>query len=208
MHGSTTSVPQTGIQSGATGDTTGGVQNYQGYVANVQGGNSTQSYKIQTRPKQTGTSNVNQDLVSTGASSSQSYAGAQILGSTVNPGAAQFVVGSTFTEDFTITMTAGGTYSLVSNLYAGVGTSGTLLVTTNGLDPTNPTPPAVAIGPFNYNGFDALAFGDRETDSLGDAIDVSSVTVQTNVAVSTPEPASLGLLAMGGMMLIARRRKA
>ncbi len=178
-----------GLSNTLSNDATGGAQNYLGYVANVQNNTATKS-KIQTRPAQTATTNIVQDLVSAGASGSQSYAGATQMGVASSlPTAVPMLQGGTFTEDFLITVTAAASgstpiqYALDSNLYSGTTATGTALITIHGTDPNTPTPPT-APAAFGYDGFDAFAFGYRENNSTLTEIDYSSVTVSSNTVQS------------------------
>jgi len=180
-----------------TGSATGGAQSWLGYT-NILLGNGGSNSKIFTRPAQSaGTNtNVNQDVVSNGASGSQSYknpAGTQLVGASAGS-TLSLTTGNTYTADFTLTLTAPSTYTALTNVYSGAAVSGTPLETVTGTDST-----------FLANGFDALALGFRDTaNSAAPTLDVSQVLVQSNVSV--PEPASLGLLGVIGAALLRRRR--
>ena len=192
-----TDLQASGLSSTLTADATGGAAGWQGYVSQVfQTGGS--SPRVVTRPAQTGPDNTNQDLVTSGASSSQSYhnpAGTS-LGTT---GTDQtLATGTQYTEDYKITLTAAGTYQITSALYQGADTSGTLL--------SSQSDNATGAN-FYSGGFDGMAFGWRSTASVATLMDVNSLTVQTNVA-AVPEPASLLLFGLGAAALatVYRRR--
>jgi hypothetical protein len=193
-----TGLDAAGLSSSLTTAATGGVQNWQGYVAQhaFTGGNS----RIVTRPMQsTGADNTDQDLVSNAASSSQSYhspASANLVSSTT-PDVA-LTAGNQYTEDFNITLTGLDTYTLTSNLYAGGSATGTPVSTQT----------ATATDPNFFNSFDGLAVGWRETGSQATAMDLNSISVTDGIGSPVPEPASLGMLVLGGAALLMRRRRA
>jgi MYXO-CTERM domain-containing protein len=176
-----------GLNSGQTNDTTGGVQNWLGYSYIIQ---SSSSSKIAGRAAQSTGSNTNQDLLSNGASSSQGDVAGTAFASGTTNAVAPISPGSTYTEDLFITLSAAGTYTLKTNLYSGSAVTGTPIATQTGTDP----------GAL-YNNFDGLAMGWRETGGAATELDFSSLTISTNV----PEPGALGLIALGGLAL--RRRK-
>lgn len=185
-----------GMNGTATSSTTisGGAQGWQGYDARVLFNNGTNTNKIATRPNESAiTTAINQDLVTEG-SGSQSYPGGTSLGSALS--GVTLVAGNTYTEDLIFTLSAAGTYQITSALYDGVGTGGTQLYTQT----------VSATGGNFYNvGFDALAVGWRETGSQATTMDISSITVSTNVAV--PEPTMAGAAALVVTAAAARRRR-
>jgi hypothetical protein len=97
----------------------------------------------------------------------------------------------------TITLSAPNTLTFTDTLTSDLGLSGT--------NSSTLVAPATTT-------FDGLAFGFRHnvTPSAAGTMDAASLTVTDSIAgaVTTPEPASLGVLAIGGLSLLARRRKA
>jgi fibronectin-binding autotransporter adhesin len=153
----------------------GGAQNWQGYVGaiNFTGASS----RINTRPTQTATTGLNQDLVSFGTSSS--YAGATGVGTAT--GNLTLTVGATYTELLVIQLNGANSLAITNTLYAGVGTGGIVLTNFGGIA-TN--------GTFLTSGFDGLAIGYTGRANTGGAptIDISSVKVDGSVTVITGPP--------------------
>jgi len=164
---------------GTTG-VTGGAQGWLGYVSQIayNGGN----HRIATRPAQTVTTGNNQDLITDG-SSSQSYLNDVQLAGT----ASSFTqaVGSQLTEALRITLTASDTLQIVSKLYLGGDTNGTLLVSQS----------ASAVGAnFLTNSFDAFCIGWRATaNTLATLIDIQSLAVTTSLPIGGPSDTVAGL---------------
>jgi hypothetical protein len=99
-----------------------------------------------------------------------------------------------------IALTAAGTYTINSKLYQGSSSSGTLLTSTiaNNVTALN-----------FFNSFDSLAIGFRQSTSTAPnnaQLDINSINI-TFANIPLPEPASIGLLALGGSALLARRRR-
>lgn len=166
--------------SGSTDKATGGVQNWQGYWAQLAftGANS----RILTRASQTGTDNRNQDLVTTG-SGSQSYAnptGSAVGAQSATP-SVTLTVGSTYTVVYQIELTAASTLAITNTLYAGPNTNGTVLSQFGG----------VASGAtYLTSSFDGVAIGWRAQANTtgGTVIDISSLTIDGSVTVITAPP--------------------
>jgi hypothetical protein len=177
--------------SGNTSNATGGVQNWIGYPSRIAytGGNS----RIGLRPAQPGTNNTSQDLLVEG-SASQSYTGNINLASA----ASTLVLTDTnvYTEYLKYTLTAAGTMQIETSLYGGPTATGSPLFTQTA---------TATGGNFVASSFDGLAMGWRSTGNVtATTVDINAITVSTNVAV--PEPASLGLLAVGALTMIRRRK--
>ncbi len=150
---------------------TGNVQPWTGYVSQVAftGGNS----QILTRPPQTGAANNNQELVTTGSSSSFANPTGTTIGTASTAPSVTLVAGSPYTDLLTVTLTAPNTLTITNRLYAGTSTNGTLLSQFGGL----------ASGTtYLTNAFDALAIGWRATSTTSaTTIDVNQITVHATL---------------------------
>jgi autotransporter-associated beta strand protein len=169
--------------TGTTGNVTGGVQNWRGYVQRISGpGGTTQSL---TRPAQSGTTSANQDLVgnNVGGGAFNSPTGTTLTATGSTQGlASQLVVGGTYTMDYTLTLVDSSTLSVRSFLYDGSGTSGSVLVSQTRLaSGTN----------FLTSQFGGLAIGMRYSGSMSGPItmDVTSISIQATNA--PPPPAGI-----------------
>ena len=173
-----------------------GVAGYVGYVSQIFAtGGSTTGGRIESRPAQTGGTNIDQDLVEAGASTSTSYTGSAQVGAKTTSAATNLTTGSIYTEDLNVTLTSSNTETFVSTLYQGAGTGG----------PVQTTYTAVGTaGQFLTSNFDTLAFGwySKNTSSTASQMDVSQVEV---LYTPVPEPATIGLLAVSCVGLLKRR---
>ncbi len=187
--------------SSTSAHTTDGTVGWQGYVS--QYANTGGTSRIMDREIQnvgTITDNAQDILTSGSPSSSYSFPSAVTIGSSAGTSALALTAATTYTEDMLLTLNGDSTLTITSNLYAGTSATGTALATITGI---------TAAAPLTTT-FDAMGIGWRATaNTTATTIDVNSITINANVAsVTTPEPASLGLLAVGGLALLARRRKA
>lgn len=164
--------------TGSSDHATGYAQNWQGYVGqlNYTGGNN----QILSRLQQTGTANNNQDLVTSGSSSS-SYRNpsAGTIGSSVTS-ALTLTAGQTYTEVLTIQLNGTASETITNLLYSGPNTNGTPIAQ-NGCVATNTT--------FITSAFDGLAIGWRATaNTSATTMDVSSIQVVGQVSpVALPQ---------------------
>lgn len=169
---------QFALGSGST--FSGGTEDWLGFIGRIfYNGNSS----IITRPAQTpnGTTSQNQDLLFSGASSSQSFnnpAGTS-LGSTA--GAVSLVQGSTNIAYMRITLSAASTLTISNALFAGATISG---VPTFAQEKT-----ATGANLLTY-GFDGFAIGWRNnsTPAQGSAMDILGVEVSGISTVVTSPP--------------------
>ena len=162
---------------------TGGAEDWLGYAGRipVEGSASV----IFTRPAQTETSNEAQEVLfnNAGGGAFDSPVGSNVA----TGGTGETLAGATnYTLVYTITNNAGALdFSLDLNNGAATvsGTHASPLTT----------------------GFDALALGYRSGTNVapGQTLNVSSILIESNV----PEPAPLGLLALGGALSLCRRRR-
>jgi fibronectin-binding autotransporter adhesin len=169
--------------TGTTGNVTGGVQDWRGFVQRISGpGGTTQSL---TRPAQSGTTSANQDLVANnvGGGAFNSPTGTTLTATGSTQGlASQLVVGGTYTMDYTLTLVDSSTLSVRSFLYDGSGTTGAVLVSQTRLaSGTN----------LLTTQFSGLAFGVRYSGSSAGPItmDVTSISIQATNA--PPPPAGI-----------------
>ena len=191
-NGSSTNNTQTGLVNTQINDNTGGVQNWLGYEADYFGGQAT---KVFSRPAQaTSTNNVDQALV--GDAQTGGPTGTQATYTSQNNTETTLTIGNTYTDELLITLSAAGTYTLTEALYNGASDTGTQVGTNT----------VGTLGALPSGGFDGMAIGYRESDSLSSEMDVSTVEVTTNTAV--PEPASVGILSLVALGLARRRRPA
>ncbi len=155
----------------------GGAQNWVGYESQTFAG-SVVSTRIATRPVQTGTTGINQDLVS--SSTSSSYPGAVTVGTTFNPNLT-LTAGSVYTEVLNITLNGTSSLAITNVLYAGPNTSGTIITNYGGIA-TNTT--------FLTGGFDGLAIGytGRSSSAGAPLFDLSSIQVTGSVSPITSPP--------------------
>jgi polygalacturonase len=159
-----------------SGNATGNAQTWMGYAGQIafSGGSS----QIMTRSPQTGTDNNNQDLVTTGSSSSYSNPAAATVGVQSPAGAVTLVTGNPYTEVLAITLTATNTLGITNYLYSGTNTNGIPIAQFGG----------VASGStFLTNTFDALAVGWRATaNTYATAIDINQITVNATLNLAPP----------------------
>ena len=181
-----TTLANSGLNAtGTTGNVTGGVQGWQGYVQRIAGvGGTTQSL---TRPAQTGTTSANQDLIgnNVGGGAFNSPTGTTLTASGSTQGlASQLLVGGTYTMDYTLTLVDSSTLSVRSFLYDGSGTAGSVLVSQTRL--------AVSGSTFLTSQFSGLAFGVRYSGSSAGPItmDVTSLSIRATNA-PTPPPSGI-----------------
>jgi len=155
---------------------TGFAQNWAGYVGQVNYGAA--NCRIMTRPTQSATTGINQDLVTSGSGSS-SYSGAANVGPNV-VGNVALNAGSNLTEVLTITMIDANNLAVTNTLYGGTGTGGVLITNFGG----------VATGStLVASGFDGLAIGYRATaNTTANTFDISSIQVSGSVTVITDPP--------------------
>jgi autotransporter-associated beta strand protein len=166
--------------TGTTGNVTGGVQDWRGFVQRIAGvGGNTQSV---TRPAQSGTTSANQDLIGNnvggGAFNSPAGTTLQATGSTQGL-ASQLLVGGTYTMDYTLTLLDSSTMSVQSFLYDGSGTSGAVLVSQRRLaSGTN----------LLTTQFGGLAVGFRYSGSSAGPVvmDITSLSVRATNAPAPP----------------------
>lgn len=198
-NGSAASGTQTGIDNTNAGmafDNTGGVQGWLGYEGDYFGGSST---KIYTRPAQLVSAGDNKDqaLVAdgqTGGVEEPDGTTASFTSQNSSETALSTTTGSnTYTAELLITLSAASTYTLSYDLYEGSSDTGTQVGTN--------TIGTLSGANFLTSGFDGLAIGYRESDSEASEMDISQVQV------TVPEPATLGILSLAGLGLMRRRRR-
>ncbi|HEV2694643.1 MAG TPA: hypothetical protein VG347_17240 [Verrucomicrobiae bacterium] len=164
-----------GINNTIGNSYSGGAQNWQGYVGSVNFTGA--SSRINTRPAQTATTGLNQDLLSFGTSSS--YANPQGIGTAT--GSAALTVGGVYTDVLYMQLNAASGLAITNSIYSGVGTGGSLITSFGGV--TNASASLVS-------GFDGLAIGYTGRASTGGAptIEVASVKVDGSVTTITGPP--------------------
>lgn len=156
-------------------NSTGGVQNWQGYVSRVA--TLTANSTIITRPAQSGadTSSQNQDLIGSnwGGGAFDTPTGVT-LGSLTST--ASLTDLQQYTLTFRITLTGANTFSIESKIYNGVGTGGTVVF--------NQTATAAGAN-FLTSSFDGLAIGYRYSGtSAASSLTINSLLITTSVPVS------------------------
>jgi len=156
-----------GLGSGTTA-VTGGTRNWLGYFTGMlRGLSAASSWNIQGRPAQTTVNNTCQELLF----------GAQSVG-VVNANPATFpfpnlTVGSSYTAQLRITLSAAGTLNVTNALYVGTDTTGTV-VWTNVANYTGAN--------FLTTNFDGLAVGARPGGGTPWTNDFTSITVIAKLA--------------------------
>ena len=188
-----TTLATSGLNStGTTGNVTGGVQAWQGYVQRIAGvGGTTQSL---TRPAQSGTTSANQDLIgnNVGGGAYNSPTGTSLTATGSTQGlASQLVVGGTYTMDYTLTLLDSSTMSVQSYLYDGSGTAGAVLVSQRRLaSGTN----------MLATQFGGLAVGVRYSGSSAGPItlDVTSLSIKATNAPTPPPPSGITINVASG----------
>jgi hypothetical protein len=173
---------------------------------------------------------VNPNPVSTGLPSS-TYLG---IDSDHNPSTGDAIYGSTeigsnaaFQNDYPFTQTSTAFNSGGSLTSVTATASGTSLYAASPFDTTTTTqmiaiPLDLTEVDGSAGGYNGLVFpvgapfvlefytspGDNTVENPDDAVVLGAITYTLATPANAPEPASLGLLALGGLMLVRRRRKA
>ena len=170
-----TGLSNAGLASASTGNATGNAQNWVGFAGQIRNSTTNNNALIRsiTRPAQTGTTNINQDVLFGGIGSSgfATPAGVQLTTSATT--AALLAVGNgtatTYTEQYRVTLNADGTETVLITLTDVTG--GTTLATVSS---TASAAQAVAT-------FDSLAFGTYKnaTAAANPLLDVSNILVTT-----------------------------
>src|SRR5204862_6981727 len=129
-------------------------------------------------------------LTSGSGSQSSANPGAATVGSISSTASVTLTQGSQYTEDRKYTLTAGG-LQIDSNLYSGATATGSAISTLS----------ATAASPLTTS-FDALGIGWRSTAAStgGTVIDLNAIQVTSNVGGIVPEPATIGLIGVAGLM--------
>jgi hypothetical protein len=181
------------------------VAGYIGYVAQEYAPGASTEGRVETRPAQSADTNVDQDLVEAGASSSTSYltpAGAQVgAKSTVtSPNLNTTGPNNVYTEDLNVDFTAANVETITSTLYDGVGTGGTVAYTFASTSNAST---------FETSAFDTFAFGwySKAASSVTGTVDVSQIEVLYTPVPAVPEPATIGLLGLSCIGLLQRRSR-
>lgn len=178
--------PVQGVRLDSTGSGTGGAVGWIGYVGRIVSPNGPTA-SIYTRPAQgLGITNPNQsqDALFNGASSSSTYNNPQgaTIATTTTQFAAGLNVGSTYTLDFQIALTATGTLTISNAIYSGnaVNPANLLFSTIHKATDTNVV----------TSSLDALALGWRYNYSTqaSSSIDISQITVTASIASSGISP--------------------
>jgi autotransporter-associated beta strand protein len=150
-------------------------QKWLGYVGQIVTGAS----KMMTRPSQASAADGwNQELVLSGSNTGTARNQANVGATTTT--AVTLTTGATYTEVLAIVMNDVNSLTITNTLYSGVGTGGTVVVSSGGIA-TNTT--------FVTGGFNGLGFG-YQTKVAGSAniIDVASVQVVGSVTPVTGPP--------------------
>jgi hypothetical protein len=198
----------TGLTSTQTGDATGGVASWVGYTgqtyapSNVATGSIGARILARLAQVPGSATNTTQEVLVPGSSSSSSSSNPSALnvgGSSVT-GGAELTGGSTYTEDLSILLNSAGVETITSALYTGSAVIAGNLISTTGAQST------ATNTSFDTSTFDSLAVGYRETSAAGSTEGLTLSQVEVTLT-SVPEPASLGLIALGGLPLLWRRRK-
>lgn len=163
-----------GFSSSSTTADTGGTVNWAGYYAQMWYGGPTaasSSWYIYTRPPQTQANNTDQELAYGSAGGTEHSA------ATTGTGFPYLIVGSQYTVQFRVTLSAPGTLTVSNALYAGVGISGAPIFT-NIANWTGAN--------FMGTNFDGLCIGYRAGDGLSPHIPwtnfINSITVVAGLA--------------------------
>ena len=180
--GGTPPLGGTNLQNGGLGSGTtacvGGTSNWVGYAAQMNFSQTAiTAWGIYTRPVQTIAQNINQELLY----NDNNPKGVTLATATNFLAPLPFpnlTIGSQYTGQLRITLSAAGTLTISNALYAGVGTGGTYIfcnVTSNGVTGTNVL----------TTSFDGLAFGFRATGGgVAWTNDINSITVVAGLATS------------------------
>ncbi|MBS0633042.1 MAG: PEP-CTERM sorting domain-containing protein [Verrucomicrobia bacterium] len=191
-HGTT---PLTGLTNYTSATFSGGTAGWTGYnvgMAVVSGSSST---KMFARPTQTALTANNQDLIYGGLGSAYTL---PVQIGTSNSTKPSLTDSTVYTATFDVSLNSSLASVTTYNLYTGASATGTPILTGTG---TQASGTATTI-------FDSFALGFYNKASASSAINYSSVSVSTNVALApVPEPATYALLAgLATLGFVAVRR--